>query len=236
MLPAKPLKRLKDELLMRQTNNSIIEAIKKQMMLPLFYHDELGVCLGITKALYSAGIRVIEFTNRGQMAIPNLKALATARNETMPDLLLAVGTIRTAIEVENFIDAGADFLISPVFDDAVCEAAKQRKRLWIPGCMTPTEIHVAETAGCKLIKLFPGNVLTPDFVAAIKDLFPQVDFMPTGGVDAAQESIAAWLNAGVCAVGIGSKLISKKRMDEKDYNAIEQETIKILALIESIIK
>jgi 2-dehydro-3-deoxyphosphogluconate aldolase / (4S)-4-hydroxy-2-oxoglutarate aldolase len=216
-----------------QNNNSIIESIKQQKMLPLFYHDEVEVCLGITKALYGAGIRVIEFTNRGEMALQNFKVMVAARNENMPGLLLAVGTVKTVAQAGIFINAGADFLISPMFDNKICETANRHNKLLIPGCMTPTEIHVAETAGCTLIKLFPGNVLTPDFAAAIKDLFPAVYFMPTGGVDTTKENIESWFKAGVCAVGMGSKLISNKLMEAKDYNAIEQETKKILALVQT---
>jgi 2-dehydro-3-deoxyphosphogluconate aldolase/(4S)-4-hydroxy-2-oxoglutarate aldolase len=217
-------------------NQSIILQLKNQKLLPLFYHSDAAVCIGVTKALYAAGIRAIEFTNRGEAALNNFKAIVAERNNSMKDLLLAVGTIRTAEQANKFIDAGADFLISPVFDAAVCDAAYFNKTLWIPGCMTPTEIHVAENAGCKLIKLFPGNVLGPAFVSGIKELFPAIDFMPTGGVEVNKENLQAWFSAGVCAVGMGSKLISKKFMETKDYTAIEKMTKEVLELIRTIKK
>jgi 2-dehydro-3-deoxyphosphogluconate aldolase/(4S)-4-hydroxy-2-oxoglutarate aldolase len=217
-------------------NQSIILQLKKQKLLPLFYHSDTAVCLGVTKALYAAGIRAIEFTNRGEAALNNFNALVAERNNSMKDLLLAVGTIRTAAQANQFINAGADFLISPVFDAAVCDAAYLSKTLWIPGCMTPTEIHVAENAGCQLIKLFPGNVLGPAFVSGIKELFPAIDFMPTGGVEVNKENLQAWFNAGVCAVGMGSKLISKQLMETKDYTAIEKMTKEVLELIRTIKK
>jgi 2-dehydro-3-deoxyphosphogluconate aldolase/(4S)-4-hydroxy-2-oxoglutarate aldolase len=198
----------------------IIEQIRKQRLLPLFYHDSKEVCLAVTRALYDAGIRVIEFTNRGKQAADNFKAMVAAKSEGMKDLLLAVGTIRTAEQASFFIEAGADFLISPVFDANVCDVAYLNKVLWLPGCMTPTEIHVAENAGCKLVKLFPGNVLGPGFVSAIKELFPNMDFMPTGGVEVNEENIGAWFSAGVCAVGMGSKMISKTVLANKDYATI----------------
>jgi 2-dehydro-3-deoxyphosphogluconate aldolase / (4S)-4-hydroxy-2-oxoglutarate aldolase len=217
-------------------NQNIIHQLKKQKLLPLFYHSDEAVCIGITKALYAAGIRAIEFTNRGEAALNNFKALAAERNNSMKDLLLAVGTIRTAEQANKFIGAGADFLISPVFDAAVCDAACISKTLWIPGCMTPTEIHVAENAGCKLIKLFPGNVLGPAFVSGIKELFPAIDFMPTGGVEVNKENLQAWFNAGVCAVGMGSKLISKQLMETKDYAAMTRLTTDALEIIRMIKK
>ncbi|RYZ46024.1 MAG: bifunctional 4-hydroxy-2-oxoglutarate aldolase/2-dehydro-3-deoxy-phosphogluconate aldolase, partial [Sphingobacteriales bacterium] len=210
--------------------DNIIEQIRQQRLLPLFYHDSKEVCLAVTRALYDAGIRVIEFTNRGKAAGDNFKAMVAAKNEGMKDLLLAVGTIRTAEQASFFIQAGADFLISPVFDANVCDVAYLNKVLWLPGCMTPTEIHVAENAGCKLVKLFPGNVLGPGFVSAIKELFPDMDFMPTGGVEVDQENIAAWFNAGVCAVGMGSKMISKTVLANKDYATITKLAKEALAI------
>jgi 2-dehydro-3-deoxyphosphogluconate aldolase / (4S)-4-hydroxy-2-oxoglutarate aldolase len=218
-------------------NSEIIQQqLKHQQLLPLFYHSDTAVCLGVAKALYAAGIRMIEFTNRGEAALLNFKALVAARDESMPGLILAVGTIHTAAQASQFIEAGADCLISPFFDAGVCDVAYTDKILWIPGCMTPTEVHMAAVAGCTLVKLFPGNVLGPSFVSAIRDLFPGIDFMPTGGVEATAENLEGWFNAGVCAVGMGSKLISKKLMEEKDYATIEAETIKVLALIQSIKK
>ena len=103
-----------------------------------------------------------------------------------------------------------------------------------PGCMTPTEIITAENAGIKFIKLFPGNMLGPEFLSGIKDIFPHLKFMPTGGVDTTKESIESWYKAGVSAVGMGSKLISKKLMADQDYATIEEETKKVLEVIKSI--
>lgn len=217
-------------------NEVIIQQLKQQKLLPLFYHADPMVCVEVVKALYAAGIRSVEFTNRGEAALDNFKALITERNNSMKDLLLAVGTIRNEEQAKKFIDAGADFLISPVFDASVCDITYLNKILWIPGCMTPTEIHVAENAGCKFIKLFPGNVLGPSFVSGIKDIFPFIDFMPTGGVDTTKENIEGWFKAGVCAVGMGSKLISKKLMEAKDYTAIESATKEVLEIIASIKK
>lgn len=212
----------------------IIQQLKQQAILPLFYHADKQVCIEVANALYSAGIRVIEFTNRGEAALENFKALVAARNENMNGLLLAVGTIRTAEQATKFINAGADFLISPVFDAAVCDIAYLNKIVWIPGCMTPTEVHVAENAGCKLVKLFPGNVLGPNFVSGIKELFPAMDFMPTGGVEVSKENINEWFKAGVCAVGLGSKLISKTILEQKDYTAITDLTKQALNIISTI--
>jgi 2-dehydro-3-deoxyphosphogluconate aldolase / (4S)-4-hydroxy-2-oxoglutarate aldolase len=211
----------------------IIAAIKKQGILPLFFHADKEVCVSIVKVLYDAGINIIEFTNRGEAALENFKALVAEKKKTMPGLLLAAGTIKTAAQANDFIEAGADFLISPVFDDEVCDAAYLQKILWVPGCMTPGEIHAAEKAGCKLIKLFPGNVLGPGFVSSIKDLFPGIDFMPTGGVDATKENISAWFKAGVCAVGMGSKLIDKEILEHKNYSLLKHRVEEVVQMVDA---
>ena len=111
---------------------------------------------------------------------------------------------------------------------------KSKEVLYSPGCMTPTEIIVAETAGVTFIKLFPGNALGPGFMSAIKDVFPNLKFMPTGGVDTTKESIDSWFKAGVSAVGMGSKLVSKELMLAKDYATIEIETKKVLEIIQTL--
>ncbi|OZA63813.1 MAG: hypothetical protein B7X72_09815 [Sphingobacteriia bacterium 39-39-8] len=106
--------------------------------------------------------------------------------------------------------------------------------LWVPGCMTPTEIIQAETMGARMIKLFPGNILGPGFLSAIKEIFPGLLFMPTGGVELDKDNIGAWFKAGVCAVGMGSKLITKQLLEEQNYQQIATDTVKALEIIKSI--
>lgn len=217
-------------------NQKIIDAIIEQGMLPLYYHEDVNTTIELAQALYKAGVRVIEYTNRGDNAIDNFKALVKERNKNMPDLLLGIGTIKTNADANNFLAAGADFIICPIVVAAVASIVHKAGKLWIPGCMTVTEVALAEECGAKLVKLFPGNVLGSSFVAAIKDLFPDLLFMPTGGVDTTKENISEWFSAGVCAVGMGSKLISKKSMEEKAYEAISSNTKEVLALIKAIKK
>ncbi len=214
--------------------NKISECIYEQGMLPLFYHDEKEVSIEIAKALYRAGVRVIEYTNRGEAALENFMAMIRVRNETMPDLLLGIGTIKNVEQAEDYLAAKADFIICPVTIPAVAKVVHDAGKLWIPGCMTVTDIAVAEDCGAKFVKLFPGNILGPAFVSSVKDIFPGMRFMPTGGVDATRESIASWYNAGVSAVGMGSKLLSVALLAAKDYAAIEENTRKVLELVNDI--
>jgi len=123
---------------------------------------------------------------------------------------------------KTYIEAGADFIICPGLVEEVAKVADQHDMLWIPGCMTPSEIIAAENMGAKMIKLFPGDMLGPGFLSSIKALFPDLMFMPTGGVSLDKDNIAAWFKAGVCAVGMGSKLVSKPLLEEKNYGKIRE--------------
>lgn len=212
----------------------IIEMLNKQGLLPLFFTANVHVSISVLKALYTAGIRIVEYTNRGPEALENFKVLKHLAEKEMPDLFLGIGTIKNAQQANLFIDAGADFLISPALAEDVFDAAYNSKTLWIPGCMTVTEILKAENFGLSLIKLFPGNVLGPSFVSAIKDLFPSMQFMPTGGVDTTAESISQWFNAGVCAVGMGSKLISHAVIENKDFQKITDNSKAVLEIIKTV--
>jgi 2-dehydro-3-deoxyphosphogluconate aldolase / (4S)-4-hydroxy-2-oxoglutarate aldolase len=218
-----------------KTAADIIRLVKQQRVLPLFYHDDAKVCINIATALHDAGIRCIEFTNRGPKAMVNFQELVKKRNEVFGDLVLAVGTIKTAEEATRFIEAGADLLISPVFDAGVSKVAALYDKLWIPGCMTPTEIHVAQQAGCKMVKLFPGNLLQPSFIEAIKPLFSGIDYLVTGGVELTEASIAGWLRAGAAGVGLGSKLINQETLVNGNYEALKAKTAEILSVSKAIL-
>jgi 2-dehydro-3-deoxyphosphogluconate aldolase / (4S)-4-hydroxy-2-oxoglutarate aldolase len=212
---------------------AILESLKDQAMLPLYYHPDAEVCVALMQHLYKAGVRLIEFTNRGEHALQNFKRMK-AEAEKLEGLYIGIGTIKDEHFAEIFVDAGADFLISPALAEDVYDVAYSNKTLWIPGCMTPTEILKAEKMGLNLVKLFPGNVLGPGYVSAIKDLFPDMMFMPTGGVETTKENLSEWFAAGVIAVGMGSKLITKKLLEEKNYDAIERLAAEVLATIKSV--
>ena len=214
----------------------VVNAIIAQGMLPLYFNPDETISIEILRAVYKAGVKAIEYTNRGEAALKNFNRMVTIRNEDMPELLLGVGTIKNLQQAVDYLKAGADFLVSPGFVKEVVDYSVAKDIFYAPGCMTPTEIIAAENAGIKFIKLFPGNMLGPEFLSSIKDIFPKLLFMPTGGVDTTKENIESWYKAGVCAVGMGSKLISKKLMEAKDYATIENETRKVMELIATIKK
>jgi len=216
--------------------SKVTEVITSQGILPLYYNADETVSTEVLRAIFRAGIKAVEYTNRGEAALKNFKKLVELRDAEMSGMMLGIGTIKNLQQAEDYMKAGADFLVSPGFVPEVAAYALANDIFYAPGCMTPSEIIAAENAGVGFIKLFPGNMLGPEFLSGIKDIFPKLLFMPTGGVDTTRENIERWYKAGVCAVGMGSKLISKKLMEARDYATIESETKKVLALIQSIKK
>ena len=184
------------------TKQVITDVIIQQGILPLYFNSDETVSVEVLRAIYRAGIKAVEYTNRGEAALNNFKKLVLVRNAEMQGMLLGVGTIKNLKDSENYLNAGADFLVSPGYVAEVATHANSKDIFYAPGCMTPSEIIAAENAGIKFIKLFPGDMLGPKFLTTIKDIFPKLLFMPTGGVDTTKENLEGWFGAGVCAVGM----------------------------------
>ncbi len=216
-----------------KNKETILNSIIQQGMLPLFFCEDVDVSLQVVRSLYRAGVRVMEYTNRAKEAFDNFKILKAAVDQEMPDFYFGAGTITTKTDAIRFTDAGADFIVAPNLNPEVGKIVNDLGGLWIPGCMTPTEIHQAREHGAALIKLFPANILGPGFVTAVSDVFRGQLFIPTGGVELTSENIGGWFKAGVCAVGLGSKLISKPVLEGKLFDQLHADTLKALALIQA---
>ena len=163
--------------------NKVTEGIIQQGMLPLYFNPDETVSIEVLRAIYRAGVKAVEYTNRGEAALRNFTKLIEIRNAEMPGLLIGVGTIKNVAQAESYMSVGADFLVSPGFVKEVADYAVGKGIYYAPGCMTPSEIIAAENAGVGFIKLFPGDMLGPKFLSGIKDIFPKLLFMQTGGVD-----------------------------------------------------
>ena len=212
----------------------VLEQLLGQKLLPLFYHDNESTSIKILQALYDAGIRTVEYTNRGENALANFSAMKSLVDSNWPGLHLGIGTIKNKTQAKQFIEAGADYIICPSMNEEVAMVTHDAYLLWIPGCMTATEIAAAENAGASLVKIFPGSLLGPGYIHAIKDIFPGLKFMPTGGVEAEKENLMAWFASGVVAVGMGSKLVSKELIAENNFSGITKLTQEALALVNEI--
>jgi 2-dehydro-3-deoxyphosphogluconate aldolase/(4S)-4-hydroxy-2-oxoglutarate aldolase len=217
-----------------EKKDELMKLIQEQGVLPLYFYKDEEVSIEVLKSLYRAGIRAVEYTNRGEAAFQNFKKMRKVCDEELKGMYLGIGTIKNAKMAESFIDAGADFIICPGLVEEVAAVADRNNMLWVPGCMTPSEIIRAENLGAKMIKLFPGDLLGPAFMSSIKALFPGLLFMPTGGVSLDKENLSGWFKAGVCAVGMGSKLISKQLLEEKNYAKIEGLTKEAMNTVNAI--
>ncbi|SMO60108.1 bifunctional 4-hydroxy-2-oxoglutarate aldolase/2-dehydro-3-deoxy-phosphogluconate aldolase [Solitalea koreensis] len=197
-----------------------VQELTKSKVLPLFYHEGIEVCKGLLTACYNGGVKAVEFTNRGKNALENFALLRTFALEHFPDMIIGVGTIKNRAEAECFWKAGAAFIVSPALDEETGVFCLEKELLWIPGCMTPSEINKAVQLGCSLIKLFPANVLGAGFSKAMKDIFPDTKFIVTGGIDAKLIDIEKWVNNNVIAVGLGSSLIKNDWIADKRFDEI----------------
>lgn len=200
-------------------------------VLPVYYDDDIQTCTEVVNACYQGGIRVFEFVNRGDKAPENFAQLLSFQKENWPDLLLGIGTIKTAAMASAYIAMGAKFIVSPVVKAEIAEVTLEKNILWVPGCMTPTEISLAEDLGAPLVKLFPGDTLGTGFLKGIKPLFPAMRFMPTGGVNPTRESISGWFDAGVSAVGLGSKLFARPA-GATGYEWLVQRSSDLMGIVE----
>jgi 2-dehydro-3-deoxyphosphogluconate aldolase/(4S)-4-hydroxy-2-oxoglutarate aldolase len=203
-------------------NASIIvySRIEETPIVPLFFNADLTVAQHVLKACYDGGIRVFEFTNRGAEAPAIFAKLIDYCEKECPDLVLGIGTIYDAKQANEFIAMGADFMLQPFTTPEVGEVCAKHDIPWMPGTMTLTEIRNAEILGAKYVKIFPGNVVGPGFVKAIKGPMPKTKIMVTGGVEPNKESLSSWFGAGAAAVGMGSQLFPADLIAKKDYQSI----------------
>ena len=155
----------------------------------------------ISKACLAGGINGIELTFTVPGADRVIRALADQFGDEM---LIGAGTVLDSETARVAILAGANYIISPGFDSATAKLCNRYQIPYMPGCMTISEMIRAMEAGCDIIKLFPGSAFGPDFVKAVKGPLPQVNIMPTGGVNI--DNVDQWVKAGCVAVGAGSDL------------------------------
>ncbi len=213
----------------------VFSTMSKTGLVPVFYHPDIEVCKEVVHACYQGGVRVFEFTNRGDFAHEVFSELSKFVNSNFPDLILGIGSVIDAGTSSLYLQSGANFIVSPVLKKEMARVCNRRKVLWIPGCGSLTEISRAEELGAEVVKIFPASSIGgPDFVKAIKGPFPWTNIMPTGGVSLDPENLKGWFNAGVTSVGIGSKLITKEIIANKEFRLLEEKTSQAIQTIQSI--
>ncbi len=210
----------------------VIKAIIQQGILPLYFHPDENTSIEILRSLYESGIRVVEYTNRGKQALRNFRSLAKKRYDLFPDLILGLGTILDSKSSEKAIQNGADFLVSPGYTKELSKFSGNENILWIPGCMTPTELMQAREDGLGLIKIFPANTIGAGFIRSAREVFPDLLYMATGGVDT--DNLESWFKAGASAVGMGSSLVSKSIIENNNWGLLGANTSDLLRRVAAI--
>ncbi len=215
----------------RFTRLQVAARMLETAIIPIFYHKDLNTCKKIAKACYMGGIRVFEFTNRGDFAHEVFRDLNKYAAQEMPELILGAGSVVDPGTASLYIQLGANFIVSPVLNEEMARICNRRKILWSPGCGSVSEISRAEELGAEIIKIFPGSqVGGPKFIEAVKGPMPWTNLMPTGGVDTSEENLKAWFLAGAACVGIGSQLFPKCWLDNGDFSQISDTCQKILEI------
>ncbi|MDB4270702.1 bifunctional 4-hydroxy-2-oxoglutarate aldolase/2-dehydro-3-deoxy-phosphogluconate aldolase [bacterium] len=209
-------------------------AMRESGMIPLFFHSDVELGKKVLRACYSGGARLLEFTSRGDFAHEVFAELNKFALAELPGMIMGVGSITDAGAASLYMQLGANFVVTPVLREDIALVCNRRKVLWSPGCGSLTEIARAEELGCEIVKLFPGSTYGPGFVKAIKGPSPWTDIMPTGGVSTEESNLRGWFEAGVTCVGMGSKLISKEILAQKDFKKLEEDVRKTLNIIKSV--
>ncbi|UTA67888.1 MULTISPECIES: bifunctional 4-hydroxy-2-oxoglutarate aldolase/2-dehydro-3-deoxy-phosphogluconate aldolase [Emticicia] len=218
----------------RFDKNTTLAQVSATGLVPLFTHNDLDICLGVLRACYQAGVRVFEFTNRTENSFNNFKELVSIAETEMPEMILGIGTIYDAATAKKYIEIGTNFIVAPIMNPEVGAVCVEAGIPWMPGVMTVTEIYNARQAGAEFIKIFPGEVLGPAFVKALKAPMPDVQVMVTGGVSPTAESLKTWFGAGATAVGIGSQLVPKEVLATKDFAQVTSIVANALQIIKEV--
>ena len=214
----------------------VAQAMIDTGMIPLFFHDDIELSKRILKACYDGGARLMEFTARGDFAHVVFAELTKYATKELSGMIMGVGSVTDAAAASLYMALGANFVVTPVLREDIAVVCNRRKVFWSSGCGSLTEIAKAEELGCEIIKLFPGDIYGPAFVKGIKGPQPWTNIMPTGGVSPTKENLKGWFDAGVSCVGIGSKLISKEIIANKDYARLTKEVNSALAIIKDVRK
>lgn len=214
--------------------HQVIQKIHQDRLVALFFHQDITLAKQVVRACYQGGARIIEFTHRGEFAQNIFEELSKLCIDELPEMVLGVGSLTDAAQASTYMNLGADFVVTPVLRTDIAHICNRRKKLWIAGCGTLTEIVQCEELGAEIVKLFPGNIYGPDFIKGVLAPQPWTSIMPTGGVTTDQENLKAWFDAGAVCVGMGSKLISKDILQNRDFETLTQRVKQVVKLIQNL--
>ncbi|MEM6335906.1 MAG: bifunctional 4-hydroxy-2-oxoglutarate aldolase/2-dehydro-3-deoxy-phosphogluconate aldolase [Bacteroidota bacterium] len=190
--------------------------------------DDASAMTDIVRALHAGGVTCVEITMTVPNALDAIRAVAARIGNELPaDIILGVGSVTSAKMTDAALDAGATFVVSPVFKSEIIRAAHDRDAPAMPGALTPTEIQAAYEAGADVVKVFPANVFGIGYFKSVRAPLPHLKLMPTGGVTLTNAQ--DWLDAGAVAVGLGSALVDKAAVREGRFEVLTQNARTLIA-------
>jgi len=202
-------------------------------LVPVFYHPDPVIAINVIKACLAGGAHCFEFTNRGDRAHEVFGEVIKQLKSDVR-LIFGTGSIIEAGTAALYIQLGSNFIVGPNLNPDVARLCNRRKISYSPGCGSATEISQAEELGVEICKIFPGSAVGgPDFVKDLLGPMPWTRIMPTGGVDATEESVTRWIKAGVACVGMGSKLFPKDVIASGEYSTITEKVKDIIGWVKA---
>lgn len=210
---------------------SVLRKIAQSAIVPVFYHEDPEICTGVIQACYEGGLRIFEFTHSGPRAEEMYLMLKKQNERLFPEMYLGAGAVMDAGTASRYIGYNADFIVCPITDPETAACCKEAGTLWIPGCATPTEVSQAKKNGGRLIKLFPGDLISPLFLKSIRPYFPKLQFMPSDGIEPTATAIIPWLESGATALSMGNKMITPEMLSIRDFSFLKERVKRLVKTI-----
>lgn len=215
---------------------SVYQTMADVPVVPVFYAPTLEESREVVKACYRGGVRVFEYTNRGSFAHEVFGELYKWAQKECPDMILGAGSIVEEATAALFLQLGANFIVSPMLNPEIFRICNRRQVAYIPGCASISEMSLAQELGAEVVKAFPGEILSPNFIKSILAPMPWTKIMVTGGVEPSTENLSQWFNAGASCVGMGSKLFPRNLIDEGRWDDIVLKVEEVVEIIKNQVK
>lgn len=196
------------------TRADITQRIEHEGVIAVVRMTDTRVGVDVARALIDGGVTAIEIT----MTVPRATELIAELAQALPGALIGAGTVTTVDMARSVIDAGARFVVSPIFRAPIVDLCHERDVPSFPGCFTPTEIFTAWEHGADIIKVFPSTSLGPGYFKDLRGPFPSLKLMPTGGVT--KDNAADWIRAGAVAIGAATALVDPRAIEARQFDVL----------------
>ena len=213
------------------TRQQILDELFKRKAVAVIRLQDADKLRKVIEALAEGGVSVAEIT----MTVPNaIGLIKQITSELKSDIVVGVGSVLNAQVAQQAIEAGAKYVVSPIFKKEIIDKSHEYDIPAMPGCFTPTEIQTAYEAGADVVKVFPADVLGMPFFKGVLAPMPHLKLMPTGGVTLT--NAGEWIKVGACAVGLGAALLDKEAIETENYSKLTENAKLVIQSINSVLK